>query len=371
MGPAGVLALRKVRFPYPVHRWPYFEGALRDDLLTAELLLDSLIWGADVIHAHNTYPGAYAAARVKSLLGIPLVITPHGDDIHMVPELGFGQRLDPLQKRKIAFCLDSADRVTAISAGVEASILDAGVDPGKVRRISNGVDLERFRNPDGADVRGWLRLEPDSRIIMTVGNYHPRKGHEVLARAMPAILAHIPSARLVIVGKEGGALSPLLESLGIQDKVRFTGVISFKPRESDAGAAGGASDETDFLAALYAASNLYVSAATNEGAEGLSLAVLEAMGTGLPIVGSRVSGNRDVIRDGELGFLVPPGDAESLAGAIVRILGDGEMRGLMAVNARREATRYQWPEIARHYLDVYEEALAVAARGGLRRRIPV
>ena len=88
---------RKVRFDYPVHRWPALKGLRCDEVMPAELLLDILAWGCDVVHAHNTYPTGYAAARLKKLLRLPLVITPHGEDIHVVPEIGFGQRLDPAQ----------------------------------------------------------------------------------------------------------------------------------------------------------------------------------------------------------------------------------------------------------------------------------
>jgi glycosyltransferase involved in cell wall biosynthesis len=105
------------------------------------------LWGGfDVVHAHTTYPNGYAAARTRRFSAAPLIITPHGEDINVIPELGFGARLDPQKNRKIEFALRHARTVTAISETIVASLQDAGVPPGRIVRIPNGVDLERFRS---------------------------------------------------------------------------------------------------------------------------------------------------------------------------------------------------------------------------------
>ena len=126
VGPAGWWSHRKIRFDYPLHRWPTLRGFFRDKVAFTQLLLDTTIWGCDVIHAHSTYPSGYSAARLKTIKNFPLVITPHGEDIHTIPEIGFGQRLDPIQRPKIARSLQSAELLTAISDSIKASLLDAG-----------------------------------------------------------------------------------------------------------------------------------------------------------------------------------------------------------------------------------------------------
>lgn len=355
VGPSGWWSQRGARLPYRLHRWPYLAGFWPDLVQGSWLLLDTLFHGCDVVHAHSTYPCGYAAARLKALRRLPVVITPHGEDIHTVSEIGFGQRLDPVQRAKIDYAVRKADLLTAISGSVEGSLLEAGAHHQKIRRIPNGVDLGRFARPSTGRQFRELSLPASSRIIITVGNYRPIKGHEVLIRAMPTILREEPDARLVIVGRTSQVLETLVAASGLEDAVRFTGVIELPSRLT--GHNGTVAKEEDPLADLYAASEVYVSSGIGEGAEGLSLAVLEAMAAGLPVVATDISGNKDVVEPGDNGYLVPPGDPAALAAAILRVLKNPGMRGAMASNARAVAARFGWKEIARRYLDVYREAM--------------
>ena len=121
LGPAGWWRLRKMRFEYPVHRWPTLRKFVPEKVQYAQLVLDNLMWGADVIHAHSTYPNGYAVAKLRRRTNIPLVVTPHGEDIHVIPEINFGLRLDPVTEKKIKTALQSAQLVTAISQSVRDS----------------------------------------------------------------------------------------------------------------------------------------------------------------------------------------------------------------------------------------------------------
>lgn len=355
VGPAGLWSQRRLRFDYPLHRFPtLLGGAFADQEGLCKLLIDSTLWGCDVLHAHNTFPCGYAAARLKSIRNLPLVITPHGEDIHVIPEIGYGQRLDPVKRRKIGYALQKAELVTAVSDSIEASLLDAGAPQAKIRKVPNGIDSERFQRPAGADIRRRLGLEGDARLIVTVGNYRPCKGHEVLIRSMPLILSREPRARLVIVGKTADPLKSLAEQLGLRSKVAFTGVVAFPIPSNGATATG--SSEPDWLAGIYQESEVYVSAGIGEGAEGMSLAMLEAMAAGLPIVATDISGNRDMVRHERTGFVVPPSNPDSLAEGVLRLLHSDELRVRMGGESRRASDGYRWTGIARRYLSVYREA---------------
>lgn len=361
LGPRGWRRRHKQRFQYPVHVWPGLQGLFPEQTALAHLWFDTRFYGCDVVHAHSTYPNGYVAARLKALSkrfrDVPLVVTPHGEDIHVVPEIGFGQRLDPVQRPKIQYALDNANLITAISKGVEKSLFDANVDPAKIRRIPNGVDIDRFDKPQILNVREWLKFPPDARIVVTIGNYHPRKGQDVLIRAMSEVVASEPRARLVVIGTKTEALSPLIRELNLDKEVRLTGRLDVPVPRPNAENDGGADAQADVVAAILKSSEMYVSAGTYEGAEGLSLAVLEALACGLPIVATRISGNVDIIADGENGLLVPPSEPGPLAERILRLLKDREMHAQMAENARATGRRYRWREIALQYLDVYQEAL--------------
>jgi glycosyltransferase involved in cell wall biosynthesis len=352
VGPSGIWRHRRSRFPYPVHRWPTLRGRFRTPVGVARIFLDTALWGCDVLHAHNTYPTGYFAARLRAIRTFPLVITPHGMDIQSIPEIGHGLRLDPAIAGKIAYALDRADRATAISRNIAGELRAAGADEHKIRLIPNGVDAERFGRPAVSDIRRWLGTEPDARLIVTIGRYNPRKGHEYLIRAMPSVLAAEPKARLVIVGNETQVLRPLIAQQGLVGKVLLTGGIS----PTEAILMRTRTSEPDYLAELLGGAELYVSAGIERNAEGLSLAVLEAMASGLPVVGTEISGNTDILSNGHNGLLVRPADEAALADAVKRILLAKDVQQGMRLRALETARQYDWLNIARQYVEVYQEA---------------
>ena len=358
LGPAGFWKHRALRLPYPVHRWPTLRGRFREQTQSAQLLADLAIWRADVVHAHMTYPSGYVAARLKRSRQFPLVVTPHGVDIVSIPELEFGMRLNAELNDKIAFAVRGADRVTAISRTIEAALLEIGADAERLTMVPNGVDVRRFDRPPAPAIREWLGTEPEARLIVTVGQNSPRKGQDYLVRAMPKVIAAEPRARLVIVGGGTETLSPLIEALSLSGKVVLTGRI---PPTRDILAEAhdaGPNAEPDRLAEILCSSEVYVSAGTERNAEGLSLAVLEAMASRLPIVATAISGNIDVVVEAENGCLTEPADADALASAIIRVLGNADGHARMRDGARATALRYSWDSVARQYLEVYAEAIA-------------
>lgn len=353
LGPSGWWRYRKLKFEYPVHRWPTLRGLFTESVHFCQAYTDTLLWGADIIHAHSTYPSGYTISRIKHLRNTPLIVTPHGEDIHVAPEIGFGLRLYPDLDQKIKRSMDRAQRVTAISQSVIESIQNAGIEARKIKLIPNGIDIDRFsKRIEGT--RSWLNIDTEAPVILTVGRYHTRKGFDVLIQSMPAILRAIPKAVLVIVGDSKGKIEPLVRKLTLQDNVVLTGELPFPmPGQSSSNSDGG----QDRLAGLYQTASLYVSAAMGEGAEGLSLAMLDGMAAGLPIVATEISGNKDLITPSENGLLVPPADSEALAAAIVTMLKDASLAIRCAQNNRCVAEDYSWSKVASEYLTLYERVL--------------
>ncbi len=354
-GASGWRKNRNLDLGYSVCRYPTMNKVFPNQIRMLQLLGDAVFRGCDVVHAHITYPAGYISAHLKKIKNIPLVITPHGNDIHVIPELGHGLRLDPEKDKKIKFALEKAELLTAISESIETSMLEAGAMKGKIRAIPNGVDIERFENHETQGVYSWLGVSPSSKLIVTVGNYNPRKGQDVLVRAMPEILKAVPQAVLVIVGGRTDALQPLINELGVSNAVILTGAVK-PPTIHQPNDEGGIEDR---LADIYLSSSVYVSAGVAEGSEGLSLAVLEALASGLPVVASDISGNRDIVVDNENGFLVKPGSPELLAKAVLAVLQDPNRQKKMSGLAKAVAEKYRWKRIATMYLDVYEEAAGI------------
>lgn len=199
-------------------------------------------------------------------------------------------------------------RVTAGSADVERDILKHDrIDATKLVRLPNCIDLARTESTLSAEeAKGALGFGADELVIGTVGRMEEQKGHAVLLDAFGRLLAMpgMPDKplRLLIVGD--GRLKPATEMeaarLGIMHACRFPGSIMN-------------------LGDVYRAIDLFVMPSLWEG---LSLAMLEAMAAGLPMIATDVGGARDVLGDNAHGLLIPAGDAAALAQAMADLLRD-------------------------------------------------
>jgi glycosyltransferase involved in cell wall biosynthesis len=359
-GPGRWWKKRHRKFPYPVHRWPSLRGYFPDQVNLLRLLLDISIFGADVIHAHATYSAGFAACGVKRIRRIPVVLTPHGEDIHVVPELNHGLRLNQKLRPKIEYAVRNADVLTAISSSIKDSIVDAGGDVGRIVMIPNGTDAERFSKKMEINVHQYLGIEENGQIVLSVGNYRYVKGYESLFDAFELVLKEVPTARLVIVGRDQKkALAALIERHGVQGKVVLTGQIRV-PEKALGYDTGTQDSETggDVLAALYQSADVYVSAGVSGGAEGLSLAVLDALTSRLPVVATDISGNKDVVEDGKSGILVEPGKAQQMGEAVVCLLKNRHLAEQYGKAGYEISRQYHWGAVAMSYLEAYETAIS-------------
>ena len=174
------------------------------------------------------------------------------------------------------------------------------------------VDVKTFCPADGPTTPG----EGPSRSVIWVGRPEdPRKNTKLLLEAFQRVLKSVPDARLTIVGARSTGLSLQAYQLGLN------GSIEFQPH------AKGPSE----LAALYRRAHVLVLSSRQEG---LGIVVQEAMAAGLPVVSTRCGGPEGVVRSGETGFLVPSGDADALAEAVVELLKDPAKAREMGKRAR-------------------------------------
>lgn len=228
--------------------------------------------------------------------------------------------------------------VIAVSDGVAQSI-EATVP---VEVVIHGIDGEAMHH--GAEARTAARLAlglgREAPVVGTVGNFTAKKDHATLLDAFAQVHADRPGARLMLVGL--GPLEDQLrdqaERLGVADAVLFTGMRD---------------DVFELLPAL----DVFV---LSSRFEGLPIALLEAMASGVAPVATRVGGIPEVITDGEDGLLVDPGDPGLLAAALTKLLADDTDRTRMATAARHRAADFDLGKAVRHIESVYEDALAKA-----------
>jgi glycosyltransferase involved in cell wall biosynthesis len=209
----------------------------------------------------------------------------------------------------------------------------------KITVIPNGVDIRRYeKQKDRMWVQDQLGLAAQTRFIIQVGTLKPAKGHRYTIEAVASIVASYPDLHVLFVG-DGEMRAELKEeaaALNLKGHTHFLGYRQDVPE-------------------LLAASDIFVLPSLWEG---LSMALLEAMASGLPIVSSAVSGSVQVLRHGETGVLVPPGDAAALAEAIRQLLTDPERAQLMGRAARQQAEAlFSSDSTAQAYISLYREAL--------------
>ncbi|MFE4060886.1 glycosyltransferase family 4 protein [Streptomyces sp. NPDC059096] len=263
-----------------------------------------------------------------------LVATTHGH------EAGWAQL--PASRQLLRRIGESTDAITYLGDYTRSRIAPA-LTPGaaaRMRQLPPGVDEKTF-HPDsgGAAVRAALGLA-DRPVVVCVSRLVPRKGQDTLIRAMPAILARVPDAVLLIVG--GGPyesdLRKLAEATGVDGSVRFTGAVPWGQ-----------------LPAHFGAGDVFaMPCRTRRGGldvEGLGIVYLEASATGLPVVAGDSGGAPDAVLDGETGWVVHGGPpdvaARESAERIVTLLEDPELRRRMGERGRAWVEeRWRWDLLA-------------------------
>jgi sugar transferase (PEP-CTERM/EpsH1 system associated) len=292
----------------------------------------------DVVHANNwsTLMESVVGARLAGVRSV--VHTQHG--LHFetrASQHGPNRRVRLVAQRLIARWLR---HIVAVSPEVRQSLLNEWQVPeDKVSIILNGIPLES--QPLGRAERDARRRQlgfgHTDFIVGTMGFFRPVKDFPTLVHAMARVHANAPQARLVFIGDGPGRadLETLVRRLGLEQIVRFLGWRT---------------DAAAILPCLDVFSLCSLS-------EGISLALLEAMAAGVPIVATRVGGNPLVVQDGETGWLVPPRTADITADAILALLRDPSTRCGMGRQGRdRARTHFSVERMARDYERVYMAA---------------
>lgn len=210
------------------------------------------------------------------------------------------------------------DMMIASSQAVRQSFIQRGIRPAKIAVIYNSVDLARFDAVDREAARrttrqafGW---DEGHFVVGTVARLNRIKGLDRLIEAAKTVAEAIPQARFLVVGDgpQREALLSWVRHLGLGERCIFAGLRS---------------DISQILPAL----DLFVLPSLSEA---LGIAAIEALASGVPVVASRVGGVPEVVTHGEVGLLVPPGDAVQLAQAILHVAAN-------PVEARQWADRGQ------------------------------
>lgn len=306
----------------------------------------------DVVHGFGASVLGYARRRRDA--GVPLVLNPQG-----LEEFGATDpsraRLKrtfylPLRKAVLA-CARAADRVIATDRSLEPAVRKhLGVGPDRIRTIPNAVDLAAIdasaSRDEGRRIRAENGTSEDEVVLLSVGRLEANKGFHILVDALAALRAHagaeaVDSWRWVLVGDGPyrGALEHRIQQAGLANRVLM---------------AGGVDDRA--LHAWYEAATLFVHPTLYEGS---SLVTLEAMAHRRPVISTTAGGLPDKVKPGVTGWLVEPGRAEALAGALSGALSMRSRLASMGLAGRELVeAEFAWPVVAKRHLELYRELIA-------------
>jgi glycosyltransferase involved in cell wall biosynthesis len=276
--------------------------------------------GIEIVHAHAARDYHLAALAVRLASRGRLVLTRHA----------------LFRLRGINRYLLKGARVIAVSEAVAGSVRDSGViESARISVVYNGIDVDRFARSVSRDFPA---------LVGTVGHLAPIKGHDVFIRAAALVSARRPDVRFVVSGEDKSPqmdhrkyLESLVAELGLTASVAMPGW-------------------QDDIPGVLSSLTLFVSAARSEP---FGLSIVEAMAAGLPVIATASEGALEIIEDGLTGVLVPVDDPESLAEAIVDLLGHPSERSRLGRNAQIAARRHY--SLARMAVDteqIYRELLS-------------
>lgn len=283
---------------------------------------------ANVVHAHQYTPLFYATPAAFLAGRVKMVYTEHG---RFYPDRKSWKRslFNPLLALGV-------DYLISISESTKQAMVEYDNLPlRRIQVIHNGVDLSRMNPPiDLAAKRRELGLSQRCRVIGTAARLDRVKNIPLMLRAFRLVSESMQDAVLMVAGEgpEGEALKQLTVQLGIAEKVKFLGLRFDMPQ-------------------IYPLMEVFLLTSLSEG---ISVTLLEAMASGVPAVVTDVGGNREVVLQGETGFLVKPGDEAAVAERTVGLLTDHQQQQEMGAKARERAeTRFTFERMLQHYRKVY------------------
>jgi glycosyltransferase involved in cell wall biosynthesis len=293
----------------------------------------------DIIHVHHPFTSGQLAIRYCRAENIPLVFTNHTRyDLYahaylpMVPE-ALGDAF--VRAYMPSFC-KACDLVIAPSAGLKDVLIGLGVES-TIDVIPNGIDVHPFQSVEQPVSRAELGFDEDDILLTYMGRVGPEKNLPFLLRAFAGIAKTYDNVNLLILGDgpERENLEDRVRVMGMNDRVKFTGMIPYSE-----------------LPAYMAAADVFLTASVTEVHP---LSVIEALASGLPVVGIQSPGVGDTVEDGVTGFLAPEEDLAVFTAKISRIITDSELRGKMSQKAKDVSLVYSIENTTQAMIDCYQK----------------
>lgn len=287
----------------------------------------------DIVHVFQTQLSAFVAVLIAKGLGKRVITTCHslgasGGDMTAWSVLPTGKRL-------LRYVCSHIDAATGVSLEIVTKLQEIGFPSNRTWYIPNGVPIQPASLNTPKEARPLPGIGGGSLLVLFVGRLAAPKLPESLLDAWLAVQRRFPNARLAFVGdgEKRADLEASAERAGLKNTVLFVGRISHV---------------NDYLRLA----DIFVMPSAREG---MPLALLEAMAAGLPVIGSKTGGMADVLRHGENGLLVEPGDQEGLVSCLSLLMGSEERRSELGKKARHTVNQhFSLDAVADRYIALYQ-----------------
>lgn len=315
-------------------------GKLKLSSVCAIMTLNYVVkrYKIDVINVHNVYkPASWAYYFSRYNRRVPIVGTPHGDDIQVTPEIGFGARLDPKSDAIIRRNLRSFTRITSISPSIRKDLCEIVENRAKIVDIPNGVWVKHLQKKiHRTEVRKKFGIPKDSIAVISIGRNHVVKGFEFGLDAVAKLRKSNLNISYILVGRDMAPIINKAQLLSVSNSLIIPGEV-----------------DAETVSQLLKASDIYISPSIIES---FGLSMLEAMSAGLPCIVTDIPGRRELAFPNCV-LLVKPKDSEQISDGIKYLIDNPSVRQQMAENASAAAAKYDWLNIASMYIDVYRNAI--------------
>ncbi|MEW5761141.1 MAG: glycosyltransferase family 4 protein [Candidatus Thermoplasmatota archaeon] len=282
----------------------------------------------DIIHGNMIMPEIMSTIFAKFIFRANLVITEHGNAELIETSL--------IHRSLAKILLYFSDRVICVSDEIKDAFVKLGKPLDYIYVIPTGIVSTFFEKKDKRALREKHGFKENEKILLYMGGLKKVKGIDVLIRSFPFIQQKLKDVRLVIVGEgdEKKKLVNYAKELNLVD-IEFRGVV-----------------EHDTVSEIMGCADVFLLVSISEG---MPTVVLEALASGLPVVGTDVGDLKKVVKNGVTGYIIRERDELEIAKAVISVL-------TCECNIEKEKCRevvegYKWPNIAEKIIDVYEKML--------------
>lgn len=296
--------------------------------------------------------GAYPAGYVVSALSgkVPLVLRTHGEDIQKDSGLGYGVRLNSAKEGKIRNTLKAMDRLIAMTRDMHDCYRELEVPEGKIIDIPNAINLKRFDlSVDRSEVRSRHNISQDAILLITVGRYHIKKGHDLI----PAIAQRLHNRGIefkwLLIGSGLERLRKEIDQKGLAEYIILREEIGISDIFGEKGEIEIPNDE---LIELLKCSDMFVFPTRLEG---FPMVLIEAMAAGIPVVTTNSPGVNEIVSDNKTALLSEIDDVDSMTSNIIRLIKDCELRDNLVRESRKELFKYDRDNVANQYMKLYAD----------------